>query len=176
MSRTAITTRPNFEVTIYLQDQEARDQGRKREHKKSGPRSNGSDRKTEDPFEIGESVVSAKPGLVPVEKEHRRKRQGLSNNREVDTFDPGAESKESENPGQQTWNQYDQQRCIPKVFGSVPVPRQRFPVQEDHEIGKVAMVDPLQSDRAHQVHAHHVTAERKEQAVSQAQDSAVAPD
>ena len=69
MSRTAITTRPSFEVTIYLQSQETRDQGGKRDHKKSGPRSNSSDRKTEDPFEIGESVVSAKPGFVPVEQE-----------------------------------------------------------------------------------------------------------
>ena len=38
------------------------------------------------------------------------------------------------------------------------------------------MIDAVAPDRAHQVHAHRVAAEREEQAVAEAQDAGVAPD
>ena len=57
-----------------------------------------------------------------------------------------------------------------------PVPGQRLPVEEHHEVGQVALVVAVAADLAHQVHAHRVAAEREEQAVAERQDAGVAPD
>ena len=62
------------------------------------------------------------------------------------------------------------------MVGEAPVPGILLPVEEHHEVGQVALVDAVAADRAHQVHAHRVAAEREEQAVAERQDAGVAPD
>ena len=57
-----------------------------------------------------------------------------------------------------------------------PVPGQRLPVEEDHEVRQVALVVAVAADLAHEVHAHRVAAEREEDAVAERQDAGVAPD
>ena len=56
------------------------------------------------------------------------------------------------------------------------MPRQGFPVEEHHEVRQLRFVVTVEPDLAHQVHAHRVTAERKKQAVTEAQNTGVAPD
>ena len=63
-----------------------------------------------------------------------------------------------------------------KMLGAAPVPGIGLPVEEHHEVRQVALVDAVVADRAHQVHAHRVAAEREEQPVAQRQDAGVAPD
>jgi hypothetical protein len=63
------------------------------------------------------------------------------------------------------------------MIEAVPEPRQRLPVQEDHEVGQHRIaVDAARPDLPHQVHAHRVAAEREEGGVAEAEDAAVAPD
>ena len=61
------------------------------------------------------------------------------------------------------------------MLGAGPVPGKRFPVEKHHEVGQVAVIHAVATDAAHEVHAHGVAAERKEQAVAEAQNAAVAP-
>ena len=62
------------------------------------------------------------------------------------------------------------------LWGSA-LPGQFLPVQEHHEIREYRIgIDTAGADLAHQIHAHRVTAQRKESAVAKAQDAAKAPD
>jgi hypothetical protein len=53
---------------------------------------------------------------------------------------------------------------------------QYLPVEEDHEVGQIALVDAVAADLPHQVHAERVAAECEEQPLAERQDAGVAPD
>jgi len=62
------------------------------------------------------------------------------------------------------------------VAGTHPVPGQFFPVQKHHEIGQIGLIVAVATNRAHQIHAHGIAAERKKETMPEAQHPAHAPD
>src|SRR6478735_629119 len=127
-------------------------------------------------LEIGQAVVAAEARLVAEEQEHGGERQRLGDDREVDALDARAERQIPEETAEDPWHDHAHGQREPEVVEAVPVRRQLLPIEEHHELGQVAGVDAAFADRAHQVHAHGVAAEREEDAVTEAQDAAKPPD
>ena len=95
---------------------------------------------------------------------------------EVHALDTRAKREVTKHPSQHPGHQHDHQQRGQKAVAEGPMPRQGFPVKEHHEIGQVAFVVAIGANLAHQVHAHHIAAERKKQTVAERQDAGVAPD
>src|SRR6185437_4889499 len=131
---------------------------------------------TENALEVGEAVVAAESGVVAKEQQHRRVRQRLRDNRQIDALDPRAEREVAEYEGEHPGDEHDEQCGVPEVIGEPPVPRIGLPIEKNHEVRQVAVIDAFVTDRAHQVHAHCIAAEREEQSMAKRQDAGVAPD
>ena len=63
---------------------------------------------------------------------------------------------------QRRHEQHGQRTREPEVVEGLPEPGQLLPVEKHHEVGQLAAIHALLADRAHQVHAHGVAAEREE--------------
>src|SRR5262245_17225580 len=107
------------------------------------------ERKTENPFKIGKSIVAAETGVVAKKQQHESERERLRDNREVDAPDTRAESEPAKNKSQQPRHQDNFQCRQPKIFRARPIPGKLFPVEKHHEVGKKTAVLPLVADFAH---------------------------
>ena len=94
----------------------------------------------------------------------------------IHALDARAERKVAKHKGHQPRHQHHQQQGGDKAVAQGPVPGQRLPVQKHHEVRQVTFVIAVAADLPHQVHAHHIAAQRKKYAVAQAQDAGVTPD
>ncbi len=121
-------------------------------------------------------LLPPKPGVVAKEQQHEGEGHRLRDDREVHALDARAEREEAEHEREQPRHQHHQQRRIPEMIGETPVPGVGLPVEEHHEVRQHALVDAVEPDRAHQVHAERVAAQGKEQPVPERQDAGVAPD
>src|SRR5690606_27221865 len=63
----------------------------------------------------------------------------------------------------------------PKIVKAVPEPGKLLPVEEHHEIGKLASIDAARSYRTHEIHPHCVAAQGEEDAMAKAEDPCEAP-
>src|SRR5579862_9418056 len=132
---------------------------------------------SEDILEVRQPVVAAEPEIIAKKSELKRIGERLGDDRQIDAGDAASKSKPAEHEGKYAGNQYHHESRIGKVLEAVPVDRQLFPVQEHHEVGKDRIgVDAARADLAHQIHAHGVSAQRKEGAMTKRENAAIAPD
>ncbi len=132
---------------------------------------------TQDVLEIGEPVIAAEPHIVAEERQHQGVGERLRDDRKVHAGDARPECEPPEHQRQEARHQHHHQEREREVIEAVPEPGQRLIVQKHHEIGQNGIaVNAAGADLPHQVHTHGVAAERKKSRVSEAQDTAVAPD
>ena len=133
-------------------------------------------RKPEQTLKIGQAVVPAESRVVAEEQQHQRVGHGLGNDGEIDPSNPRAKGKKPKDIGQYSRDEERHPQGKPKVAEPIPVPREFLPIEKDHEVGQFAPIDPLRPNGPHQVHPHGIAAQRKEHAVSQAENAGISPD
>ena len=148
-SRMATSTLPNFELTTTRQMMKPSISARTEATNSAARVRRRLHVEAENVLEIGQSVVAAEAEIVAEEAEHQRKRQCLSNDREIHAGDAAAECEPAEHESQHARHEQHHESRIGEMLKSVPVDRQFRPVQEHHEIGQYRMrVDAARSRSA----------------------------